>query len=564
MKKRRIFCIALVSAVLAAGCAETNQTTKETEIKKNASENNEACMTPFGRYDQTITYTLGNTTGSNRSNMPKGDTYEDNAYTRYLKKVINVQNQDVFEGENGSSYEEMAAIAISSNSIPDIMLVTKEQLDELVSKQMIQPLDEAYENCASDKIKEMYDSYGSQIWSGCTYDGKIMALPSTNIDGGPSLLWLRKDWMDKLHLEEPETISDVYDIISAFTQKDPGNNGKGKTVGLLCDSNLTGTECGFGSQFQTDIIFAASGAFPKNWIKNSEGEVVYGSVQPEVKSALKTLRQWYDAGVLDKDFLLRTTNNNIDLVEEGRSGSFFGLWWSPNNPLMNAMVNNPKAEWVPYLIETDENGTVRCAATNPTDGKYIVVRKGYKHPEVVAKILSVLFDSERYNTAGDFKTDEIEAYYRNNVDPTARPLSVNVDYRDAVTRCYKNLSDTLSGKRKEEDLNVLEMSYYESCRNYLDKGIDETAEDWAAYMSRVKSFEVIENGNVEQVESLFFGTTDTMEVKWWKLKSMEKQAYLEIITGEKPLEYFDEFVASWKQEGGDAITEEVRVQLSEK
>lgn len=30
------------------------------------------------------------------------------------------------------------------------------------------------------------------------------------------------------------------------------------------------------------------------------------------------------------------------------------------------------------------------------DNKYVVVRKGYEHPEIVMKILSVLFDYTRY------------------------------------------------------------------------------------------------------------------------------------------------------------------------
>ena len=34
--------------------------------------------------------------------------------------------------------------------------------------------------------------------------------------------------------------------------------------------------------------------------------------------------------------------------------------------------------------------------------------------------------------------------------------------------------------------------------------------------------------------------------------------YLQIITGEKPLDYFDEFVEQWKKLGGDTLTQEVQ------
>lgn len=48
-----------------------------------------AMHTPLGKYPETVTYTLGKIAGANNSNLPVGDTYENNAYTRYLKKSFN-------------------------------------------------------------------------------------------------------------------------------------------------------------------------------------------------------------------------------------------------------------------------------------------------------------------------------------------------------------------------------------------------------------------------------------------------------------------------------------------
>jgi len=68
---------------------------------------------------------------------------------------------------------------------------------------------------------------------------------------------------------------------------------------------------------------------------------------------------------------------------------FFGPWWSPNNPLVDAVRKNSRADWKPYLITTD--GTVtNYFSQNPTY-KYVVVRKGFKHQEIVVKILNVHF-----------------------------------------------------------------------------------------------------------------------------------------------------------------------------
>ena len=41
------------------------------------------------------------------------------------------------------------------------------------------------------------------------------------------------------------------------------------------------------------------------------------------------------------------------------------------------------------------------------------------------------------------------------------------------------------------------------------------------------------------------------------LSKMESETMLKIVTGEKPVEYFDEFASTWKTAGGDVITQEV-------
>ena len=51
-----------------------------------------AMHTPLGKYPEAVTYTLGKIAGANNSNLPVGNTYENNAYTRYLKKILNIQN----------------------------------------------------------------------------------------------------------------------------------------------------------------------------------------------------------------------------------------------------------------------------------------------------------------------------------------------------------------------------------------------------------------------------------------------------------------------------------------
>ena len=516
----------------------------------------EARTTPFGAYPETIEYTLGKMTSVNNSNMPENDTYTDNAYTRYIKSVINVQNVDVFEA-NDSQYDTNVSMVISMGSLPDIMVVSsQDEVEQLVEAGLIEDLTESYNNCISDRIRKMYESYGDSLKDMVTYDGKIMALPETNITDGPNLVWLRKDWMDKLGLSEPHTIDDVVNIVKHFISEDPGNNGvdasgKPNTVGLAVDTDVTG-ECGYSSEFLLDIIFACFGAYPKQWIMNDDGEIVYGSVTDEAKEALSYINSLYNQGVIDNDFLLRTSTNICELIENGLCGSFFGPWWAPNNPLANAVSRNPDADWQPYLIATDSDGTTSYHSQNPCY-KYVVVRKGYEHPEIAAKMISVMFDKVRFDCTD---SEEFKNYYQLNVEPTARPLSINVDYNNALSICYRNIDATISGRKNPDSLELLERSFYDACSEYI-KNANKTSTQWAAYMSRIKACSLIAQDNIKVVDSIYFKTTDTMKSHWWRLKAKEKEAYLKIISGEEDISYFDTFVKEWNEQGGQTITSEV-------
>ena len=122
-----------------------------------------------------------------------------------------------------------------------------------------------------------------------------------------------------------------------------------------------------------------------------------------------------------------------------------------------------------------------------SDNKYVVVRKGYEHPEIVMKIVSVLFDYSRYD-ADD--ADEVNGYFALNVDPTARPLVINVDYYDATYMATKDIRKAMNREISEDKLSALEESSTQACTNYLTnymKGEAVNAEDWAAYKSRISA-----------------------------------------------------------------------------
>ena len=536
------------------GCGMSNpRVEKNTAEQKSvkAEENvrtgdwESAAQSPYGAYPELVTYTLGQMSGANNSNLPDGNTYEDNAYTRYLKKILNIQNENVYM-ESEDRYDEFVNILIKDQTLPDVLVISdREMLKELVENDLVEDLTEAYQNCTSQRIKEMFESYGSGLLESVKFDGKLMAIPETVTDHGPRLMWLRKDWIDELGLEEPETLEDAFDIVEAFVQNRMGTSEGEEPVGLVCDTDLVGSTS---SSYSVDPVFDKFRSSPRKWI-NQNGEIVYGSVTEETKKALSYLHELYERGVLDQNFALRAQNNLRDLVVNGKCGAFFGLWWTPNNPLMDAYENNKDAEWKPYYLQEVDWQNIYASFR---DSKYVVVRKGYEPPEIVMKIISVLFDYSRY-AAED--ADEVNDYFALNVDPTARPLVINVDYNEATFQITKDILAVMSGKRKESTLSEIAKSYYNAAEKYI-RGDSETPEDWAAYESRLVAVGRLLDGNYRSVKSTYLDDSDGEVPK--SLLQLEKDSFIQIIMGVKPVSYFDEFVETWYEEGGEELTQQIR------
>lgn len=544
---KRQAAIGMAAIILLCGCGHP----EENEVPGSEAGDaflqeqwQEAASTPYGAYPETVYYTLAKLTGENNSNLPDGDTYENNAYTRLIAEVINVQNRDVYEN-SGDSYDNGIYMMVKTGEFPDVMIVNEEVMYEMQDQGMLADLTDAFEKCASEKIKDIYQSYGNTIFDNCTFGGRLMAIPETNIGAGPNLCWVRKDYLNAVGLEEPRTLADVEAAAAAFVKANLGGTEAKPNIGLpscaeLCTANGL-------PEYGLDLIFAAYEAHPGQWVRDENGRLHYGSVEPQVRDALQHLHELYAEGILDKDFLMRTNEDVAELVKSGRCGIFLGPWWAPNNPLWECRELDRAAEWIPCLIDNTGEGLTSFYGQR-MNGKYVVVNKNFEHPEVVVKMLSVMFDYMRYDY-GD-PDEEFEKYYMANVDPTARPLAVNVDYNQALKICYDNLCEALSGKISEEELPLLERSYYQVCKGYMEHQQEATADEWSGYASRIMACALLEEEKFQEHEVAFPRIPAELMGNWTLMKDKEQEVFLKIICGEEPIEAFDAFVTEWMEAGG--------------
>lgn len=553
----------IAASTIFTGCGKEEAQTAQSPSQETDPAMKEARTTPYGKYPETIKYTIGRVAGNYdplKGTEYEGDDDTNNAWTRYAKDKINVENENLFEANDGDDYDQKVAMAIVSGEIPDIMTVSDyDTLKQLYENGMIADLTESYENCASDRIKEIYDSYEGRCLDNAKFDGKLMALPTTEISHGPGVLWLRKDWMDKLNLQEPKTIDDIENILQAFLDQDPGGNGSGKTVGLVIDTQIAGTS---GGAFMVNNIFSLYGAYPKQWMDDGSGNAVYGSIQPEMKDALSKLSDWYSKGLIDKQIAVRTADDRKALLTSGQSGAFLDNWWGSWTVAETGQLD-PEAQWVPYICPVDESGAVTMFTGNPNSG-YVVVSKNFAYPELLIKLANLQYDYYRYLDTDEASTKEIRDY--SSMSVSGEILAMNIDYYDAMVRGGEQMTEALNANDPSK-LNIRDKVSYDGYRKYLD-GLESGGEvsvfDWAGYTSAVECTALVGSANIKEVNPVFFGNTASMSLKWPTLEKMELEMYLKIITGEETVDYFDTFVDNWKKTGGDQITEEVNQALTAK
>ena len=581
LKTKRIIstlAIFTLGCSLLSGCGGTAdkgkaskspQSLSEKTVSKAASSGStedkweEARTTPYTPYPETVTYTVGLQVNPKVA-YPEGstDNAENNGYTRLYLEKMNIQNKNFFEAVDGEDYDSKVSMAITAGELPDIMTVDYKTLKELVENDMIADLTEAFEKCGSDLMKEIYASNNNKSLKMATFDGKLYAIPTTSIDAGPEMLWLRGDWMDKLGLSEPKTMEDIEHILKEFVEKDPGENGKGKTVGLALNPDTFFG--GYSQAFQANNIFTFFGAYPKNWIKGKDGTAVYGTVQPEIKEGLKVLSDWFKKGLIDKEMAVRKYDDISALVSSGQCGSFFCGWWAPYILESSYSLNN-NADWRAYVLPAGKDGKVTMFSGNPNQ-HYKVVRKDFEHPELVVKAVNVSLD---YNQGTSSYTDksEIAKDYLNYVNHAygVDPIG-GFDYFDAAVKAYEHISEAIEGKRKPEDMIMYENTLYNSCKKYLEdtkSGKKAEPTDWLNYNARMVSSKIMADTKVNVIDPVFFDRTESMALKWSTLEKMEKETMLKILTGEEDINAFDTFVKEWMEAGGEQITKEVNEVVKE-
>ena len=568
MKQKRIIALVSATALVAtalAGCGKTSEeNTQKTAVGEAEGTAKEDL--PFSKYAETVTVHLGGSMNPN-AKIPDGMSYEDNSYTRFLKDDLNIKV--VYDWVASSSdYDEKMNLCIGSGTIPEMMNVNATQYRALLKYDMIQPLDQYFEDYASDKLKGFVKSGGEELKKCITNDkGEMMAIPAPSMMVGEmNEMWIRQDWLDKLGLEAPRTWDEMVKVAEAFVTQDPDGNGEDDTIGILGPGNSNHINDIGDNQFGLDPLFCSFQSYPQYWLQDEDGTVKYGSIQPETKTALEKIQKLYTDKLIDPEMLVRS--NCQETLLSGKVGIFFGPWWS-GYTFADATLAG-EADWRAYFTPLSEDGNYYTHMPDPTS-KYVVVSKSCKNPEAAFKMISYLVANEQHWTDDGITSSDMSCadFY---------PLWNGYDNADEIEVSTETLEKYLAGEITMDDVDFSQHKLLKSDMEEVKELKKEPYDDFSldkwnldsdlakTNLPRLVSLLVggapYVNDKYIPVYNAYSGQTETMEAKWANLKKMEEETFAKIIMGKADISEFDTFVKNWKSQGGDQILKEINDELS--
>ena len=566
--KRKAIALIMAAAMIFTGCGSSKTETANTPEAASAAQETDGAASaaaqetageadPYGKYEEPVTFTVAMSVDPNEV-FPEGDSYTDNQYTRYIKEQLNVDVEFLFTAST-SDWDTKVNLAITSNQIPDAMVVNATQFNQMYRAGQLADLTDVYDQYASDTMKSMVNSSNGLAIENVSYKDRMYGLTSTS-DGDYELTWIRKDWLDKLNLEPPKTCEELEAVAKAFVENDVSGKGTIGFAGPQSGGLVNATFLNNGTNnYGFDSYFNGFGAYPGWWLIGEDGKPVYGSITPETRNALEKLASWYKDGLIDPEMGIR--QDASEPIVAGKTGIFSGGWWMGYACLPDVIANNPEANFQAYAIPVNDTNGKYTPHASGASYAYLVVSKDCEHPEIAVKLNNLLIRDE-----GTFDTSQggIGNF----------PCRIAFGMQDESVFTVNAMRDVLAGTKTVDDFTEEDFTLYKLLKNDLETistvkkepydsmdigtwDVQANPGAWARDYSLMVGWGALIDSQLEPVYSAIYQQTETMEQRWANLEKMENETFMKIIMNQEPIEAFDTFVENWKAQGGDIITEEV-------
>ncbi|MHA6531400.1 extracellular solute-binding protein [Paenibacillus sp. BAC0078] len=213
-----------------------------------------------------------------------------------------------FEWVPNASYADKFNITLASGKLPDIIYVGDVKASSFVN---------AAKSGAFWEVGPYLKDYPNLsqanpvILSNSAIEGKNYGIYRGRALGRNGMVF-RKDWLEKLGLETPQTVDEFYNMLKAFKEQDPDGNGKDDTYGMV----LVKWSGQWASGFDTIKLWFGT---PNKW-GIRDGKLVPEHEYPEYLEALKFMKKLYDEKLINSDFAVMDSSKWNDPVVNNKAG----------------------------------------------------------------------------------------------------------------------------------------------------------------------------------------------------------------------------------------------------
>lgn len=297
--KRWLFMLLAVIMILSVftGCAGNKENNAAGQKESASSEGNAPGGTEAAEpLDLTLMLPIFKT------NYPK----DGSPVAAKLEELTNTKIH--FEWVPNASYTDKFNITLASGKLPDIIYVGDVKASSFVNAARsgafweVGPYLKDYPNLGGAK---------EVILNNSAIDGKNYGIYRGRALGRNGVVY-RKDWLEKLGLETPQTVDDFYNMLKAFKEQDPDGNGQADTYGMV----LVKWTGGWASGFDTIKLWFGS---PNKW-GVQDGKLVPEHEYPQYLEALKFMKKLYDEQLINSDFAVMDSSKWNDPVVNNKAG----------------------------------------------------------------------------------------------------------------------------------------------------------------------------------------------------------------------------------------------------
>lgn len=483
-----------------------------------------------------------------------GDTYEDNVWSRLIKEKLNIDVKVAFSADTSTdAYKNKMNVLLASGEFPDVFRFDNRTFFRQAQEAgYIQSIDSVFDQYASDAVKAYQTNY-AEAFDGATIDGELYAFPYMNDNFHQAYnLWIRDDWLENTKSEVPTTVDEMVALAKKFTQEDPDGNGKDDTYGFGLSGSVVqnnyGTLTGLANAFGVPG-FDKTGTFFRR-----DGKMTFAWIQPEMKEVLTIVRDMYANGYIDPEFTAENVSTMEEDVTNGALGMMYGPCWGTWHPY-NYSYQKDGVITRPYPIPTQEGYEPKFGIQSAKTGDLFMVNANCEHPEAIIKILN-LYEATAISSEDpdDFKTYWANEQYR------LCPAYIGIP-----TELFAPVLHEALKAGSPDGLTGTALEYYNYVVGFEDGSLKDDTNAYGTWGQMNLSGQ---GGSMKidlDYKAKGWVTSNIMEDRqpeiWMQnssvLGDMVDTSFVDIIVGNKPVEYFDEFVTQWLAAGGQQTLDEL-------